>query len=206
MAEIYGHRWTSGYGDDPNTGAAETWAKGLASITPEQLADGLRASIAAADLWPPTLPEFRARCLGIPPFARVKLEVTQPDAQRSPFTRFVWGFIDGYAYRHADGRDALRMLQAAYDLAVESRMQGSPLPEQAAALIEREEPPAPQPASRETAERELAKMAELFGRSPALRKRDEQVMAEFGCSREQAEAIVDGGELAHVGQPPEDAQ
>ena len=83
---------------------------------------------------PTTLPEFRARCLGIPAFARAKLEVQQPGEQRSPFTRFVWGNIDGYAYRQADGREALRMLQAAYDLAVEARMQGAPLPEPVAGL------------------------------------------------------------------------
>ena len=37
MAEIYGHRWTSSYGDS-ESGAARTWAKGLAGVSPAQLA------------------------------------------------------------------------------------------------------------------------------------------------------------------------
>lgn len=199
MAEIFGHRWASSYGE-PDGGAAETWAKGLAGLTPAQLAAGLSACIASADPWPPTLPEFRARCLGIPAFARVKLEVQQPGEQRSPFTRFVWGNIDGYAYRQADGREALRMLQAAYDLAVEARMQGAPLPEPVAAVIERQPAPPPKPASRETAEQALSEIGELLGRSPALRALDEQVMAEFGCSREIAQEIVESGGLGQVGE------
>ncbi|TGW16816.1 hypothetical protein E4417_16445 [Stenotrophomonas maltophilia] len=55
MAEIYGYRWTSAYGEDPSGGAAATWAKGLAGLTGEQLAAGLGSSIASADPWPPTL-------------------------------------------------------------------------------------------------------------------------------------------------------
>src|SRR5690606_24389157 len=73
MAEIYGHRFTSPFGDSESH-AARTWAKGLAGVTPQQLANGLEACIVSADPWPPTLPEFRARCLAIPSFAAVKLD------------------------------------------------------------------------------------------------------------------------------------
>ena len=41
-------------------GAGAAWRSG------PQLAAGLSACIASADPWPPTLPDFRARCLGIP--------------------------------------------------------------------------------------------------------------------------------------------
>ncbi|MFA4660196.1 hypothetical protein P2A10_17530, partial [Xanthomonas perforans] len=75
MAEIYGTRWTSGFGADPSTGAGSTWAKGLAGVTAQQLGAGLTACIAAADPWPPTLPEFRARCLGVPSLAQVSNEL-----------------------------------------------------------------------------------------------------------------------------------
>ena len=34
MAEIYGHRWTSSYGDSPDEAGGGTWAKGLAGVTP----------------------------------------------------------------------------------------------------------------------------------------------------------------------------
>ena len=199
MAEIFGHRWASSYGE-PDGPASETWAKGLAGLTPAQLADGLTACIASGDDWPPPLSQFRARCLGIPSFARVKLEVMQPGEQRSPFTRFVWGNVDGYAYRRADGPEAVRILRAAYELAVEARMQGAPLPETVAAVIEQQPARPPKPASRETVEQALSEIGELLGRNPTLRALDEQVMAEFGCSREVAQEIVESGGLGQVGQ------
>ena len=59
MAEIYGHRWVSSYGEIPT----DTWAKGLYGLTTRQLADGLNECMKAAQGWPPTLPEFRAMCL-----------------------------------------------------------------------------------------------------------------------------------------------
>lgn len=65
MAEIYGHRWTSNFGDSHN--ARVTWQKGLADRTPGQIAEGLRACLDRPDSWPPTLPEFRALCLPVTP-------------------------------------------------------------------------------------------------------------------------------------------
>jgi len=61
MAKIYGHKWTSSYGkvDDG------TWAKGLAGVTLQQLADGLEACVINNFDWPPSLPEFRGLCLGV---------------------------------------------------------------------------------------------------------------------------------------------
>lgn len=124
MAEIYGHRWTAAYGDDPDRGAGETWAKGLAGVSPAQLAAGLTTSIASADPWPPTLPEFRARCLGIPPLASVRLDGGKAD----PFTRLVWQSLDGYRYRQASADQSDRMLREAYELAREHVMRGGELP------------------------------------------------------------------------------
>lgn len=137
MAEIYGHRWTTAYGDDPELGAGDTWAKGLAGVTPGQLAEGLKASIASADPWPPTLPDFRARCLGIPPLASVRLDA----GKASSFTRLVWQNLDGHRYRQASADQADRLLREAYDLAREHVMRGGRLPEPAAGEIEQEERP-----------------------------------------------------------------
>lgn len=138
MTEIYGARWGSAYDDSADSGAGETWAKGLAGITPAQLADGLNACIASADPWPPTLPEFRARCLGIPSLARVRLEL-RGDA-RSRFTLLVWQNIDGYRFRQAPAEHADRMLRDAYALACEHVMRGGELPQEPVAQIDTAEP------------------------------------------------------------------
>lgn len=63
MGEIYGHRWTSGFGELDNH---NTWLTGLENLTPEMLAQGLRGCVNRQDPWPPTLPEFRAMCLDFP--------------------------------------------------------------------------------------------------------------------------------------------
>ena len=67
MTSIYGHRWTSQYGD---CDADNTWAFGLLGLSPEQFSAGLHLCVAmSADRvrtgdedWPPTLGEFRAYC------------------------------------------------------------------------------------------------------------------------------------------------
>lgn len=157
MGAAYGHAWASANGASPHnpdgtlTIAGDTWAKALSGIDGRQLAAGLEACFVEGAEFPPSAPRFRGMCLGIPSFARVKLEATQPDAQRSPFTRAVWMHVDGYAYRHASSRDAERMLRDAYDIACDERMRGAALPAPAAAEIEHEKPRQPEgiPESRE---------------------------------------------------------
>lgn len=68
MAEIYGHRWTSQYGETDTDG---TWARGLVGITGAQLAAGLQRCVNQGNKraqngeqdWPPSLGEFRGYCL-----------------------------------------------------------------------------------------------------------------------------------------------
>jgi hypothetical protein len=62
-----------------------------------QLADGLAACIATAELWPPTLPQFGMMCLGIPPFDAVRPDARQQDG----FTKLVWHYLEGHRYRLA---------------------------------------------------------------------------------------------------------
>ncbi|QBQ54947.1 hypothetical protein [Nitrosococcus wardiae] len=68
MTQIYGHKWSSSYGDSTDQGklteTARTWKKGLRGITGEQIAHGLARCLERDDPWPPTLPEFRVLCLG----------------------------------------------------------------------------------------------------------------------------------------------
>lgn len=61
MSEIYGHRWVSSYGAVPS----DTWARGLAGFTGEQIARGLAACLKTTEEWPPSLPAFRDRCLTV---------------------------------------------------------------------------------------------------------------------------------------------
>lgn len=137
MTEIYGHKWTSAYGDEAGPeGAAGTWAKGLAGVTVEQVAEGITACLVSADPWPPTLPEFRAMCLGIPTFAAVSAD----KAKVSGFTRLVWQNMDGHNYSLASTDKAEKMLRAAYEIAREHVMKGGDLPPPAVAELPRAHP------------------------------------------------------------------
>lgn len=159
MLGLYGHTWASQYGDAPTGSTADTWASALIGLTPQQIADGLRACVASGDEFPPNAPRFRAMCMGIPSFATVKRETLRPDAERSPFTRTVWFRVDVYAHRHASVRDADRMLQAAYDAVREEVMRGAVI-DPPAALIEHDTSPKPQgiPATREERAERLRKL------------------------------------------------
>lgn len=162
MASLYGHRWVSQYGVAFDGIAADTWASALSGITPQQIADGLRACVSEGDEWPPAAPRFRAMCVGIPSYATVKLESTRPAEERSRFTRLVWLKVDGYAHRHASVRDADRMLKDAYDIACEEVMHGAELPEQPVALIEQAKPA--KVVLPETREDRARKLAALLGK------------------------------------------
>lgn len=162
MAEIYGHRWTSAYGDNPNEGAALTWAKGLGGITPRQLADGLRSCIASSEPWPPTLPEFRGYCLGIPALAEIRHELHTSTPTRSLFATLVWQGIDGYAFRLASREQGDRMIRDAYEMAREHVMRGGELPGASAGEITQEKPEI-KVADPEVAKAHLAEIAAMVG-------------------------------------------
>lgn len=141
MLAMFGNTWASQYGERPDGITSDTWAGVLSGVTGPQIAAGLHACAAEGREFPPNAPRFRAMCLGIPSFARVRLEITQSGMERSPFTRSVWTFVDGHDYRHASAKDADRILQAAYDAAHDLAMRGEPLPQPAAAELEHEAPP-----------------------------------------------------------------
>ena len=167
MAEIYGHRWSSSYGAEP----CDTWAKGLAGLSRQQIADGLKACLRSTDPWPPSLPQFRALCYGIPELFAVRAELLahlRPGSGfPSPFARLVWSMLDTYRWRNADGDKGDRMLREAYDAAKAHVMAGGPLPETPAAAIEQREAPKPKPANPEAAKAALERLGALLGQ-PAL--------------------------------------
>lgn len=61
MTRLYGHRWTSSFGESDDG----TWLACLQGLYPFELARGIRYLIRAGAAWPPTGPEFRDQCLGI---------------------------------------------------------------------------------------------------------------------------------------------
>lgn len=171
MAEIYGLKWTKGYGEDPNQGAALTWAKGLAGIAGHQLAAGLSACIASADPWPPSLPEFRLMCLGIPSLPAVRLDVARSD----PFSRLVWQYLDGYRFKTSSAEKADRLLQDAYELAREFVMRGGALPAEPAGVLDHPtRNAAPKPASPEAVRQAEQAIAEMFGRHTVPAENDDE--------------------------------
>jgi hypothetical protein len=170
MVAIYGYRWVTAYGaaaeNDAGalTLAAETWRRGLAGVDESALGLGLDACIASADPWPPTLPAFRALCLGVPTFNAVAAELRTMPALPSGFLRLVMGNLDLRRFRLAGADSADRLLRAAYETAREHVMRGGALPPAPVAAIE-VEPETLTPAKPETVEACVGFLRSKFGAS-----------------------------------------
>lgn len=156
MGATYPHKWASAQGDDPRGVAGKVWASELAGMTRGQIDRGLSACRNASDPWPPSLPAFKAMCLGIPPLAAVRLDTGKAD----PFTRLVWQNLDGYRYKQAPSDQADRLLREAYELAREHVMRGGALPEVAGEIGREERKPVP--ASPERAAAAIAEVTSLL--------------------------------------------
>lgn len=161
MAQIFGPRWTTAFGDTPAEGAGELWASGLANMTAAQIKRGIAAAALGADPWPPTLPAFRALCLGIPSQAAALKDAQGP--RREPFSRLLWSFVDSWTLAHVDTSTAQRLLRDAYMAAVEHMLAGGLIPDAPAGSLSSEPPPPRTPASRAAALAELAQMNQILG-------------------------------------------
>lgn len=122
---MYGHRWTSSFGDDPRGFAGREWSSELLKFSRRQIDDALSACRRGSDGWPPSLPSFKMLCLGIPKFTTLKADIGK---RSSPFSRFVWQHLDSYAFTTSDTRTAEALLKSTYDHCVELRMLGAELP------------------------------------------------------------------------------
>jgi len=106
MTRIFGHRWTSAYGEMDDS----TWQRGLRGLTPSQIGYGLTACIRRAEPWPPTLPEFRSLCtpsaedLGLPGLDAAYREAANADAGHA------WSHPAVYVAAQAVGMFELRNL------------------------------------------------------------------------------------------------
>ncbi len=72
MSQIYGHKWTSNYGDQDDD---NTWLSGLQDIPEDMILAGLKKCLSRQDPWPPSLPEFRQMCLNMPSLEKVVQDV-----------------------------------------------------------------------------------------------------------------------------------
>lgn len=167
MAAIYGHRWTSAFGErcDDDSGAltipGDTWQRGLSGIGEHRIGAGLNACVISADPWPPSLPAFRGMCMGIPSLFSVTAMI-QGRAPRSPFAFVVWDRLDVHRLRSVDADKAERMIRDGYEAARDFVMAGGELPELPQKAIEKQEKPKHHCASSQTAEENLAKIAAML--------------------------------------------
>lgn len=176
MSAIYGHKWTSAFGESPfgedgtPTIAGDTWQRGLTGIPESSIADGLQAALMSADGWPPTLPAFRALCFDIPAFSVVRREVsssmiTDFQASRSGFTKITLSRLDTYRWKRMDQDKGDRLLREAYDEAVQYILEGGQLPEEYLAIpkempkyVEPERTPEEQARAERVAQEAIAEM------------------------------------------------
>lgn len=138
MAAIYGQPWLDSYGDSEGTGA-RAWSRGLAGLTAQQVAAGVDACAVSADPSPPTLPEFRARCLGVLSLAEVENEL-RGTTPRSYFTCLVLQLLDRDAHQRAKPTRRAQLLRHAYDQARSHCMRAPRALAQQAPAIAHEKP------------------------------------------------------------------
>jgi len=88
MTEIYGHKWTSAFGEEP----LATWDNALALITPAMVRMGLnRLALSTKHVeWPPGALEFRQLCLprsedvGLPAFEQALSQALGAHTSKHP--------------------------------------------------------------------------------------------------------------------------
>lgn len=60
MTRLYGHRFTSNFGETDDG----TWLMALSGLKRSDLSRGLTALLKTDDDWPPSVPRFRQMCMG----------------------------------------------------------------------------------------------------------------------------------------------
>ncbi len=114
MAAIYGHKWTSSYG---LTDADGTWAMGLDGLTPKQIGHGINICIKEGASWPPSLPQFRDMCIGIPSQAQILEMLNNGKRTDDPFALEVFSHIDRWRVGHASYAERDALIRRAYSIA-----------------------------------------------------------------------------------------
>lgn len=166
MASMYGAPWHNTQGVSPQdesghlTAAGETWSAALSGLTGEQIATGLRACLADGREFAPSAPRFRAMCFNLPTESEVKADIGRERSKRAPFTILVLRHLNLWDWRHADARQADRLLSNAYEQAKASVIRGDPLPQPLPEIAS--EVSVSRPAPPEVAEKHLAEIGEFL--------------------------------------------
>lgn len=164
MGGLYGHKWSTAFGTNPQSIGGKEWTLTLEGLTREQIDQGLQACRTSGDEWPPNASLFRAMCLAVPTVEAVRAELH--GGEPSPFTRAVWAKLDVHRHRHASADQADKMVGAAYELVRERVMRGESLPEPPVAALTQERREG-KPSSKEVRDRYCAEIRALLGMGAA---------------------------------------
>ena len=127
LAGMYGSRWTSAMGEEPDASTGAVWANALRGLTAGQIGAALDGLHRDFPQFPPTVHEFREQCLGVRRFDAIHAELNGPRAEQSAFARMVYAQLNLYAYRHATEDQREGMHRKAYT-AARLRVLGGELP------------------------------------------------------------------------------
>lgn len=122
------------------TVAGEAWADVLAGFTGPEIVAAIDAIASRGSEYPPASGQVRMQCFQIPTLGFVRADLPE---RTHGFTRLVLRYLDCYAFARASQDSADRMLRAAYDHAVERRLNWEPYP---AELLRIERTPLPKKA------------------------------------------------------------
>lgn len=163
MSEIYGHRWTSAYGEEPVGG----WEVALTGVTPAMVKTGLARM--AADpryqAWPPAALEFRALCLprsedlGLPQEHDAFAQAVGNESGKHPAVVFTLRAMGdrAFALRRMTDREARQEFIGWWSKTVEHVIAGGEIPEPEKQIEDR-----PVKAAPEAVANHRAQLKELF--------------------------------------------
>lgn len=101
LSEMYGSKFASMWDGQSLDGVKRTWADGLAGLSMQQIADGLKKCLSRD--WPPSLPEFRALCL---PDFETLFTIAQVNPRASALAYWAVQGFGYYEMRQASWRTA----------------------------------------------------------------------------------------------------
>jgi hypothetical protein len=180
MASKYGHRWTSQYGAEPwndrGAGAGNVWQHDLGGLTRQDLERGIERCMERDDAWPPTLPEFRRLCLprpedfGVPDEEEAFMEAAgraHPCAPQHDWSHptVVAAFrrMGRHRFHELERREARRAWHTVWRRVVRQYMAGRLDEAEIALPAPKDSSAPPEPASPETANREMDRIFDLLG-------------------------------------------
>ncbi len=179
MNAVYGHQWTSSFGEQ--TDPLGVWLGVLQGVTPAMLEQGVNNMSALGLEWPPNAVKFRTLCLptreqlGIPTAAGAyrlaQLELAKPADQRDwsqlhPIVFWsVQGVGDIFNWKQLDVVSNQKRFDESYEVIYQRLLRGgtlSPVPQ--LHLLERDKNPSGAVSAQQTdtARRERAKLKSMF--------------------------------------------